>query len=65
MNKLAKKMIKSFAYASAAGTITIGSATADLVNADVWTILYMVTAAFIFNILKELVKNYLNGKSNA
>ena len=50
------KIIKSIAYASAGGVIVAGTATIDLVNADVWTTLYMVIAAVIFNALKELVK---------
>ena len=62
--KFLLKQIKSVAYASAGGSLVIGSATTDLVDADPFTILYMIIAAVGFNMIKELTKNKVNGKNN-
>ncbi len=65
MNGFILKQIKSIAYASAGGSIVIGSAVVDLVDADAITILFMIGAAVVFNMLKELYKLKVNGKRNA
>ena len=56
------KQFRSVAYASAGGSIVIGGAVVDIINADPITIMYMVGSAVLFNILKELVKVKKNGK---
>ncbi len=65
IQKFLIKQIKSIAYASAGGSLLIGSATIDLVDADLLTIIYMVIAAVGFNVIKELTKNGVNGKNNS
>ncbi len=64
MKKFLLKQIKSIAYAAAGGSLVIGTATVDLVDADALTILYMIVAAVGFNVIKELTKNKINGKNN-
>ena len=51
-----EKQVRSIAYASAAGSLVIGGASVDLVNADPYTIIYMVIAAVGFNTIKESTK---------
>ena len=63
--KFILKQLKSVAYASAGGTILIGGATVDIVDADAITILYMIIAAVGFNVFKELTKNKINGKNDS
>ena len=63
IKKFLLKQVKSVAYASAGGALVIGSAQVDLVNADAWTIIYMVVAAVGFNVIKELTKNSRNGNN--
>ena len=56
MSSIYLKMIKSVGYAAAAGALTIGTAKVDLIDADPSTMLYMVVAAVVFNLIKELAK---------
>jgi len=58
--KFILKQIKSIAYASAGGIIVIGGASVDIVNAESWTVIYMIISAVIFNIIKEIFKNGRN-----
>ena len=65
IKKFVLKQIKSIAYASAGGALVIGGAQVDLVNADAWTILYMIISAVGFNVIKELTKNGTNNKKES
>ena len=56
MNALLYKVIKSFAHASAVGGITAGAAVINLVDADVYTTIYMVLAAILYNAVREYIK---------
>ena len=55
--ELLRKIVKSIAYASAGGGLVIGSASLDLVDADLPTIVYLVVAGVIFNAAKEYLKS--------
>jgi hypothetical protein len=63
IRKFILKQLKSIAYASAGGSLVIGSAQVDLINADAWTIIYMVVAAVGFNVIKEMTKNGTNSNN--
>lgn len=56
MFQLLLQVIKNTAYESAKGTLVIGTATANLIDADAQTLLYMVLSGIIFNFLKEVAK---------
>ena len=47
------KVLKSLAHASAGGAIIAGTATINLIDADVSTTVYMVCAAILYNAIRE------------
>lgn len=61
MKDFLQKILKSIAYASAAGGIVAGTAKIDLIDADASTTIYMVISAVLFNFVREYLKN-LTGK---
>lgn len=56
MTQLGQKILKSIAYASAGGAITIGAGHANLVDVDFLTTVYMVLSAVLFNAAREYLK---------
>ena len=60
MNKnfkdIVQKAIKNAAYEAGKGTMVIGGAAIYLVDADLSTVLYLVIAGFVFNLIKEFTK---------
>ena len=55
--ELLQKIIKSIAYASAGGSIVIGSGMMDLTDVDLFTTAYMVVAAVLFNAVREIISS--------
>ena len=56
MPQLLLKSIKNVAYESAKGTLVMGTAVVNLVDADAFTLLYLIIAGVIFNFIKEIAK---------
>ena len=59
MPKLIEKIVKSIAYASAGGAIVLGTAHVNLVDADLYTTIYMVLSAVAFNALREFLSTLI------
>lgn len=56
MGNLIYKIIKATGYEATKGALVIGTATIDLVNADLFTIIYLFIAAILFDVIKETIK---------
>jgi len=62
MRDLLTKIVKSVAYASASGAIVAGTATTVNLDADLYTTIYMVIAAVLFNAIREFAKTLTEKK---
>jgi len=56
MKELMIKLLKNAAYEASKGGLVVGGAAISLIDAEPYTIAYLVFAGFIFNLLKELLK---------
>lgn len=58
LGKILYNSVKSAGYEASKGGLVVGGAALNLTDADFWTVLYFVMVAVIFDVVKEVLKNF-------
>lgn len=56
MKELLIKIVKNTAYEASKGGLVLGGAAVNLINAEPYTVAYIIFAGVVFNLLKEITK---------